>query len=557
MGKQQTHTSSKRSRQIANTLARHGLGYLIGILGLEHFVPFHKGLLKHPRRAEPYTRPEHIRLALEELGPTFMKLGQILSTRADLLPPDYQTELAKLQDAAPTLPREVIEKTIVAELGQPIEDLFANFDFTPLAAASIGQAHAATLLDGTHVVVKVRRPGAVEQIEEDLELLHNLAVTASRRWELAHQYDLIGLVQDFARTLRAELDYIREGKNAERFATNFAHDTTIHIPRIFWKTTTTQVLTLERIYGIKINDLTAIDAAALDRSVLAEHAAHSILKMIFEDGFFHADPHPGNFFIEANGRIGLIDFGMVGTVDENTREALVRVLVAITSQDTERLVDAFLDLGVTQQAVDRLALRRDLDLLLSHYYGMPLGEMAIGPLLNETLSIVRRHHLQLPSNLAQLLKATIMNEGLGTQLDPSFRLTTILVPYARRLILKQYSPAFWAKQLMQTGTDAAWLGVELPQQVRRLLSELERGTLKVSVQPAGVEPTLKRFETIANRIVLGVIAAAFINGLAILMSVYHPVAWGWWIGTFFAIGFVLAAGLGVYLAWSILRSKHT
>ncbi len=556
MSTQQTHASLKRSRQIANTLVRHGLGYLTGILGLEHFVPFHMGLLKHPRRTEPYTRPEHIRLALEELGPTFMKLGQILSTRADLLPPEYQAEFIKLQDAAPTLPREEIEKILVAELGQPVEDLFATFDFTPLAAASIGQAHAATLLDGTQVVVKVRRPGAVEQIEEDLALLHNLAMTASHRWEFAHQYDLVGLVQDFAKTLRAELDYIREGKNAERFAKNFAHDTTIHIPHIFWKTTTAQVLTLERIYGIKMNDLTAIDAAGLDRSVLAEHAAQSVLKMIFEDGFFHADPHPGNFFIEANGRIGLIDFGMVGTVDENTREALIRVLLAITSQDTGRLVDAFLDLGVTQQAVDRPALQRDLDLLLSRYSGMSLGEVTVGPLLHETLSIVRRHHLQLPSNLAQLIKATIMNEGLGTQLDPSFRLTTTLVPYARRLMLRQYSPAFWTKQLGQTGMDAAWLGVELPRQMRRLLSELERGTLKMSVQPAGVEPMLHRFEAIANRIVLGVIAAAFINGLAILMSVYHPVTWGWGIGTFFAIGFVLAVVLGVYLAWSILRSKH-
>src|SRR5215471_17392231 len=200
-----------RMRQIASTLARHGLGYLVGMLGLERFVPFHKGLLKHPRRAQPYTQPEHLRMALEELGATFIKLGQILSTRSDLLPPEYLTEFAKLQDAAPTISLEAVQETISTELGRPIEATFSTFDPTPLAAASIGQAHAATLLDGTEVVVKVRRPGVVEQIEEDLEILQHLAVTASRRWETASQYDLVGLAQEFAESLRAELDYQREG----------------------------------------------------------------------------------------------------------------------------------------------------------------------------------------------------------------------------------------------------------------------------------------------------------------------------------------------------------
>ncbi len=241
------HTHRERYRQIAHTLARHGLGYLVGILGMERFVPFHKGLLKHPRRAQPYTRPEHVRMALEELGATFIKLGQILSTRSDLLPPEYLTEFAKLQDAAPTIPLEAVQETISTELDQPIEAIFATFDPAPLAAASIGQAHAATLLDGTEVVVKVRRPGVVEQVEEDLEILQQLAATASRRSKFASQYDLVGLAQEFAETLRAELDYMREGRNAERFAANFSGDATVHIPRIFWEVTTMRVLTLPRI----------------------------------------------------------------------------------------------------------------------------------------------------------------------------------------------------------------------------------------------------------------------------------------------------------------------
>ena len=543
-----------RYRQIADVLARHGLGYLVGVAGLERFIPFERGLLGHARRAEPYSRPEHLRLALEELGATFIKLGQILSTRADLLPPEYQAELAKLQDSAPPVPWSRVEEVLVTELGQPIEAAFVSFDPAPLAAASIGQAHTASLPDGTEVVVKVRRPGVVEQIEEDLEILQNLAAAASRRWELADQYDLVGVAQEFAQTLRAELDYIREGRSAERFAASFADDADVHIPRVLWETTTARVLTLERVRGIKINDLAALDADGIERAALAERAAGIVLKMVFEDGFFHADPHPGNFFVETGGRIGLIDFGMVGTVDERTQEQLVRLLLAITSQDADRLVDAFLDLGVARQRVDRGLLRQDLEHLVSRYYGRPLGEIALASLLNDSLDVVRRHRLQLPPNLMLLLKTAIMCEGLAAQLDPSFRLTRVLVPYAERLMLRQYSPLLWGRRLGKASLDAAQLGVELPGHVRRLIADLERGSLEVGMRPTGFEPLVRRFERLANRITLGILAAAFINGLAILMSVYHPQGWEQWAGVVFAVGFVLAGVLGVYLVWSILRS---
>ncbi|MBI4493425.1 MAG: AarF/ABC1/UbiB kinase family protein [Chloroflexi bacterium] len=543
-----------RYRQIADVLARHGLGYLVSVLGLERFVPFHRGLLGHPPRVRAYTRPEHVRMALAQLGATFIKLGQILSSRADLLPPEYQVELARLQDQAPPVPSEAVRAALVAELGRPVDEVFATFDPTPLAAASIGQVHAATLLDGTEVAVKVRRPGVVEQVEQDLEILQNLAVGASRRWELADQYDLVGLAQEFAQTLRAELDYVREGRNAERFADNFRRAPDLHIPRVFWETTTARLLTLERIRGIKIDDLPALQAAGIDRQALAERAARITLKMVFEDGFFHADPHPGNFFVEPDGRIGLVDFGMVGTVDERTQEHLVRLLLAVTSQDTERLVDALLELGVARRRVERDLLRRDLEHLVARYYGLPLGEIALGSLLADALAVVRRHHLQLPPTLALLFKTVVMSEGLGARLDPSFSLTTVLAPYAERLLLRQYSPLVWARRLLQASLDAARLGVESPQQVRRIISELERGGLEVGMRPTGFEPLVRRFERLANRIVLGIIAAAFVNGLAVLTSVYRPPGLEQWAGVIFAGGFLVAAALGAYLAWSILRS---
>lgn len=554
MATRRRRTHLPRYRQIANVLARHGFGYLVGVIGLERFVPLHRGLLGHSRRAEPYTQPEHVRMALEDLGATFIKLGQILSTRADLVPPAYLSELAKLQDAAPMVPRAVVRDTLVAELGRPIEECFASFDLTPLAAASIGQAHAATLLDGTEVVVKVRRPGIVEQVEEDLEILLNLAATASRRWELADQYDLVGLAQEFAQTLRAELDYLREGRNAERFAAHFARHPAVHIPRVFWDTTTSRVITLERIRGTKINDLAALDAAGIDRRALAEQASHILLKMIFEDGFFHADPHPGNFFVEPSGRIGLIDFGMVGTVDEHTQEQLVDLVIAVTSQDPERLVDAFLALGMARRRIDRTQLRQDLQHLVAHYYGRSLGEMPLGPLIEEALAVVRRHRLQLPSNLALLFKTTMMAEGLAAQLDPSFRLAAVLEPYAQQLIVRQYSPLRWARRLGRASLDAARLSTELPEKVRRVLGELERGGLEVGVRPTTFEPLLHRLERLANRVILGILTAAFVNGLAVLMSTYHPPGWEQWSGVLFAFGFLLASALGIYLAWSILTS---
>lgn len=549
-----TSTRLGRYRQIADALSRHGLVHLVGVFGLERFVPFHKGLLGHPRRDEPYTGPEHLRMTLEDLGATFVKLGQILSTRPDLLSPDYQAELAKLQDAAPPVPSEAVAEVLAGEFGQRPEEVFATFDPAPLAAASIGQAHAATLPDGTEVVVKVRRPGVVEQVEQDLEILQSLAARANRRWEIAEQYDIVALAQEFAETLRSELDYVREGRSAERFAENFAGDGEAHIPKVFWETSTSRVLTLERIRGIKVNDLPALDAAGIERGALAGRAARITLDMIFEHGFFHADPHPGNFFVEPGGVLGILDFGMVGTVDERTQEQLAHLLIAITSKDADRLVDAFLGLGFAKGRVDRASLRQDLERLLSRYYGLPLGEIPLGPMLSEALSVVRRHHLRLPSNMALLFKAAIMNDGMGTQLDSSFNLTTVLVPYAKRLMMRQYSPAVLVRRLGEASLEATQLGVELPRQLRRIAGELERGSLEMSVRPESFEPMLQRLERLANRLVLGIIAAAFIGGLAVLMALYHPPGWEDWMAPFFFFGFVVASALGLYLAYSILRS---
>lgn len=544
----------RRYRKIATVLARHGLGYLVDALGLDRFVPFHRGLLGHPRRETPYTRPEHVRMALEELGAVATKLGQILSTRPDLLPPEYLAELARLQDAAPSGPFEDIRAVIETELGRPLEEAYERFEPIPLAAASIGQAHAARLPGGEEVVVKVRRPGIVEQVREDLEILRNLAASASRRWEAASRYDLEALAEEFSDTLLGELDYLREARNAERFAANFADDPAVHVPRVFRERTTSRVLSLERVGGIKVSDAAALERAGIDRAELAERAARMLLEMVFEHGFFHADPHPGNFFVEPGGRIALLDFGMVGTVDARTRDELADLLVSLARRDTEALADAIVRTGAVRPGVDTRALVDDLDLFLEEYYGRPLREIAVGPLIERTLATVREHRLQLPSRLALLLKTIIMSEGLGARLDPDFRLTDLLVPYARRLVLRRHSPALLARRVGRGAGEAARLAEELPGELRRLMRALDRQGLSVDLRPGGLEGLARRIDAAGERISLSVLLAGLLVGLVLFVGPSLPD--GGRSGLAVGAGVAAAVLVALLLARSLRRDRR-
>ncbi len=507
-----------RYRVIAETLARHGLGVLIGASGIERFIPFHRSIARVAHRSHNYSTAEHVRLALEELGPTFVKLGQLLSTRPDLLPPAYITELARLQDALSPVPTPVIRQLLEAELGGSLEDAFGSFDPVPLASASIGQAHAATLHDGTEVVIKVRRPGAVEQIDVDLEILQNLAAQADRRWDEAADYDLPGLAEEFARTLRAELDYLAEGRSAERFAENFADNPGVHIPKVYWETTTSRVLTLERIRGLKVRDLAGLNAAGIDRPALAARATEVVAQMIFDDGFFHADPHPGNLFIEPNGRIGLIDFGMVGVVDAELRERLGVLLVALTRKDPHRIAAALARLSTSSQRVDLAELSRDMQTVVKLYDDLPIVEIAVGRLIREVLSVMRRRHLQLPREFSLLLKMVVMTEGMGVSLDPSFNIEKVLGPYAQRLVALRYSPVAVAQHLADAGVDALEIATQLPTQLRRLQAMLDEGGPEVHLRTVDLDPLVDRLDTISKRVVLGLVGVALVRGAVDLIS---------------------------------------
>jgi len=510
-----------RARQIAAVLAHHHLWRLIELLALEHLVP-----IRHHRADadEPSTliTPIQLRQTLEELGPTFMKLGQVLSTRADLLTPDFQAELSSLQDQAPPVPIAIILETIEAELGQPANERFASFDTRPLATGSIGQAHLATLHDGTAVVVKVRRPGAVEQIDEDLKLLRRLAFIANGRLKEVRQFDLVGIVKEFDSSLRAEVDYQHEGHNAERFGRNFKHSAHVHIPRIYWDTTTSRVLTMERIQGHRITDVAALKAAGIDCDVVADGATKVVLKMLLDDGFFHADLHPGNLFIESETRIGLIDFGMTGVLDEDTKSGLGRMLYALVQRDSDGLVDSLLSLGVADAQIDRPSLQRDLDDLISRYYDQAVGERKLGAFLNDVFGVVRSHKMVMPPALSMLAKTVITAEGMVAQLDPGFQMMDAIEPYVTRLIVSRNSPQAWARRFGRAAPDLLWLAAEGPRALRGLVVSLQKDQLALAVEPKGLDPYLHRVEKTANRIVLAMLMSALVIAGSLLVSVYHP-----------------------------------
>lgn len=572
------HERAERYRQIVEILTRHGLGFAVG--ALKHnthssgnsggaSVPATATSTSHASTIPPHAHsrsfrprrqrtggPEHVRLALEELGPTFIKLGQILSTRGDLLPQEYLDELALLQDSIPPISEAEVRATLAQELDRPLEEAFASFDMTPLASASIGQAHAATLPDGTEVVVKLRRPHVVEQVETDLSILLDLALRAGRRWEVARHYDLLAIAQEFAQTLRHELDYVHEAQNVERIAENFADETDIHIPRVYWETTTSRMLTLERIYGVKFTDMEAVEAQGLDRAEIAHRAARLLLTMILDHGFFHADPHPGNVLIERGGRIGLIDFGMVGEVDDGIRNLLLQLMIAIARQDASRLTDAVLEISVSRASVDRHALRRDLQRLLLRYSGRALGDVKFGTMLAEMLEVIRWHHLRLPPDLALLVKTLAMGEGLAARLDPSFNLMEVYLPLSEELVRRQFDLGRWLRQMTFTVLDAAQMGLELPQQLRRVLGDIERGGFEVTIQPASYAPLLDRLDALVNRLILALFCIGLLITTAILAGAAHASGhWDTATAVLVAGALLGSVGFGLYVAFRLWRGR--
>lgn len=503
-------------------LVKHRLKGVLKTLGLEGFLPLRWMPTSVPWQRETHSQPVRMRMALEELGTTFVKLGQILSTRVDLLPSNFVEELSKLQSSLHPIPIEAVHSVIREELGRPVEEIFASFESHPLGVASIGQAHAATLHDGTEVVVKVRKPGVVEQVNEDIAVLRQLTVVAAQRWEDARQYDLIGIVKEIGEALSAEMDYVREGHNAEHFARFFRGDSSVHIPKIYWEYTTSRVICMERIRGVAVGDTRALDKGAFDRADIAKRSVGIWLKMVFEDKVFHADPHPGNLFVEKDGKLGLIDFGMLGVVDDEIRGNLASMLQSILERDVDQLVEALVDLGVTRPETSREQLRADLKHLLSHFPDLSMEQLKSSTLnLEEFFTIVRNNHVQLPANTFLLLKAVVMAQSMGKVVDPQFDIVPQLEAHVKRLFRKKYSPITFAKKMPVTWLDMMVIGMNMPRRLNRLVKSLERGELHVRTDVSGLERHLEHLERLVNRMVIGIVLASIVLGVAIVILAYN------------------------------------
>ncbi len=434
----------RRLREIAAVLVKHGFGFLVVEAGLGRLVPFHRGLFGHPRREVEYSAPEHLRMALEELGPAAVKLGQIMSTRPDLLPPDLIDQLELLRDRLPPVPWPDIAAILDEELEGGFAAHFRSVDETPLAAASIGQVHAAVRHDGTRVVVKVRKPKVADLIEADLAVMADVAELVAPRL-LAQGYDVRALLDDFAWTIRSELDYLTEGRNADQLRDVLADEPRVFVPKVHWDLTSSRVLVLDRIDGVRIDDVDGLRAAGLDPSEVASIHAHAVMRQIFVAGFFHADPHPGNLLVTADGSIGVVDLGMVGRIRGETRRHLVAMLRAGARQDPRATARAMARLGMTSVG-DPRALERDLARMYDRYYGLAADRLDLGAYLQDLMGVARTHRLQLPAELALLFKTIGMCDGLWRTLDASFDVWSIGEAFVDEIARSMYSPQVLVEQ---------------------------------------------------------------------------------------------------------------
>ena len=572
-----------RLHEIASVLIRYGFGDMVRRMGMANALERAGRVLlwKHADELAHLEPPARVRRALEELGPTFVKLGQVLATRVDLFTPEWIAEFGKLQDSAPASPYTGIRQQLSEDLGAPPEQIFAAFDPEPLAAASIAQVHRARLEDGSEVVVKVRRPGIRPIIEADLRWLMRLAELAEAENPELRNFRPQEVVRQFSLSLQRELDFATECRNSEGIANNFAgytdQDTApqaitdqapdsataglppappaiIVIPRVHWQWTGERVCVQEFIAGIPGRDLAAVDRAGLDRKILARRGAHAVLKMIVEDGLFHADPHPGNVFYLPGNRIAFIDFGMVGRLTEERRDQLIRLMLGLVRHEPARVADVMLD-WTGDGTVDEAGLLSEIQTFVDQYYGVSLKQLSLGAMLTDLVAILREHRIALPADLALLIKAFITLEGMGRELDPDFDMAGEAIPILEQSLRARYTPAALIKRGWRSAGEMLSLIADLPHDLSRLLRAARRGRLEIRIDVTNLKHVGNQLDGSANRLVVGIVVAALIIGSSIVMTVPGgPTLLG--LPLFGLLGYLGAAIGGVWLLLSIWKSSR-
>jgi len=540
----QIYRHVNRWREILAVLSKYGLAGWLSRLE----IGFAKDLLKDRdgQALSSHSGETRIRLAMTELGPAFIKLGQILSTRADLVGPELAEELSLLQADAPADPPEQIRQRIEEELGRPIDEVFDSFDDEPLASASIGQVHAAQLKSGESVVVKVMHTDIERRVSVDLDVMSGLSQLAEKIPEFQN-YRPQATFAEFRRMMRRELDFGRELRNMDEFEKAFSSEPTVCIPKPYPEYSTDRVLTMQRLDGVKLTDVDELDRRGVDRAEVARRGANLYLEMIFTLGVYHADPHPGNLLVLDDNVIGLLDFGMVGRIDDQLRDDFEGMMLALGSRDATHLTTLITRIGSTPPELDTASLSVDVTDFVTHYANQPVDQVSLSGALNEMTEIMRRYHIMLPARAAMLLKVIVMLEGTSRLLSPNFSLMEVMRPHQKRMLLRRLSPARQAKKMRRIYRELEYLAETLPRRVLDLVGQIESGRFDVHLDHRGLEPSV-------NRLVMGLLASALFLGSSLMIS--REVLAVWSVSVPGACGAFVSVAMGLRLFRAIAKSGH-
>lgn len=545
-----------RLQQVLCILAKYGFGYIVDRLNIDRNLVGRKIVkIISAKKPDVFDIPVFVRIRkmMEELGSTYIKLGQVLSMRPDLIPLELCRELEKLQNEAPSFAYEKVKEQIEKELKNPIDKLFSSFSADPVAAASLSQVHLAESKKNEKLAVKVQRPDIEETIRADLDILYVLAQLAEKYIEESRLYNPTAVVDKFKKTILREIDFNIEAKNIDRFRRNFKDDDSVYIFKTIKHLSTKKILTMERLEGIKANNVNEIERIGLNKKQVAVNGADAVLKQVFIHGFFHADPHPGNIFVLKDGRIAFLDFGMVGYIDTETRGQLSDILVAIIHRDVKGVIEVFMSMEALERDADAKSLSMDLADFVENYYEIPLKELRMDHFLPDLINIISQNQIKMPADFFLLSKALITIEGVGRKIHPDFNAVAQVKPFAESLIRERYSKKNIIKGLKEFLKGLYTLTNLLPRDLALILEKMKKGTLRAEFEHRGLENLIYVLDKVSNRISFSMIIAAIIIGSSIVMQMDRG-AMLFDFPLLGIVGFVVAGAMGLWLVVSILRS---